>query len=252
MKRKNGKIVATVECRMTSSRLPGKVLLEASGKPMLEILVERLRRVKHLEAIVLATTINDSDDPIETLAAKLGVFCFRGSEDDVLKRVLDATKSVNGDTIVEITGDCPLLDPDICSQVIDLYLLNDCDYASNIDPISFPIGMDIQVFSVQLLELADKKGKSIEDREHVSWFIRKQPERFRKLHLPAPRELNWPELEVTLDEASDYELIKQIYEHFHETNRIFSCYDIVRYLREKPALIKINQAVVRKEPGIGI
>jgi len=252
MKKKIGKIVATVECRMTSSRLPGKVLLEASGKPMLEILVERLRRVKHLDAIVLATTTNATDDPIETLATKLGIYCFRGSEEDVLKRVLDATRSVSGDIIVEITGDCPLLDPEICSQVIDLYLLNDCDYASNIDPVSFPIGMDTQVFSVQLLEVADREGTALEDREHVSWFIRKQPARFRKLHLPAPPELHWPELEVTLDEAPDYELIKHIYEHFHETNRIFFCYDIVRYLRENPALIKINQAVVREEPAIGI
>jgi spore coat polysaccharide biosynthesis protein SpsF len=161
--------------------------------------------------------------------------------------VLDAAKSVNADLIVEITGDCPLIDPEIVSQVIELYLFNDCDYASNLDPVCYPIGFDAQVFKTELLALADREGVSDEDREHVSWFIRRQPERFRKLHLPAPPELHWPELGITLDEKADYELLKKLYEDLSQRNENFSCYDIVRYLRANPELLKINQGVQRIE-----
>jgi len=232
---------------MTSSRLPGKVLMEACGKPLLEILVQRLSKVQQIDAIVLATTVNHTDDPIVALAERMGIHHFRGSEEDVLQRVLDAAKSVNGDIIVEITGDCPLLDPEITSQVIDLYLLNECDYASNVDPPSFPNGMDTQVFSTELLQLASKEGNTPEDREHVSWFIRRQPERFRKVHLPAPPELKYPNLGITLDEKEDYLLIKGLVEHFYPQNPYFSCADMVRYLRANPELLKINEKVVRKE-----
>jgi spore coat polysaccharide biosynthesis protein SpsF len=241
------KIVATVECRKTSSRLHGKILMEAGGKPMLQILAERLLKVPQLDEVVLATTVNQTDDPVEKLADSLGVKCFRGSEDDVLKRVLDAAKSVDADLIVEITGDCPFIDPEIVSQVIDLYLLNDCDYASNLDPVCYPIGFDAQVFKTELLALADREGVSDEDREHVSWFIRRQPERFRKLHLPAPPELHWPELGITLDEKADYELLKKLYEELSQRNENFSCYDIIRYLRANPELLEINQGVQRVE-----
>ena len=219
---KKPKIVATVECRMTSSRLPGKILMKAGGKPMLRILAERLLRVPQLEEVVLATTINQADDPVEKLAKSTGVKCFRGSEEDVLKRVLNAAKSVEADLIVEITGDCPFIDPEIVAQVIDLYLLNDCDYASNIDPVSYPIGFDVQVFKTELLALADREGVSDKDREHVSWFIRRQPDRFRKLHLPAPPELHWPELGITLDEKADYDLLKRLYEELSQRNEKFS------------------------------
>lgn len=240
-------IVATVECRMGSTRLPGKVLKKACDKTMLELLVERLSIVNRLDEIVLATTINKIDDPIEELANSLGVGCFRGSEEDVLGRVLGAARSANASIIVEITGDCPLIDPEITSQVLDLYLLNECDYVSNLDPVSFPIGMDTQVFSTDLLATADKETTSREDREHVSWFIRRQPGRFRKIHLPAPPELHWPELGLTLDEQADYELIKIIFEHFYPRNRFFSCLDVVRFLRKAPDVLGINIDVKRKE-----
>lgn len=243
------KIIATVECRMTSTRLPGKVLLKTCGKPLLQLLVERLSLVRQIEEIVLATTTNREDDPIVNLVQGIGISYFRGSEHDVLHRVLEAAQSVNGKIIVEITGDCPLIDPEITSQVIDMYLLNDCDYASNLDPVSYPIGMDTQVFSTDLLALADNEGTTEEDREHVSWFIRRQPERFKKLHLPAPPEMHWPELGLTLDEKLDYILISRIFEHFYPKNHKFSCLDIVRYLRDNPDLLLINKAVTRKELG---
>lgn len=230
---------------MTSSRLPGKVLMETCGKPMLELQVERLLKVKAIDEIVLATTINTADDPIVKLAERIGVNYYRGSEEDVLNRVLNAAQSCEGDMIVEITGDCPLVDPQITSQIIQLYLRNECDYASNLDPVTFPIGFDSQVFSVELLVLADKETDLPTDREHVSWFIRRQPKRFKKLHLPAPQDLEWPELALTLDEFEDFQLLKTIFEHFYPKRKDFTATDIIRYFRQNPKLLEINKNVSR-------
>lgn len=238
------KIVATIEARMTSSRLPGKVLMPAAGMPMLEILIRRLKKVVLLNEIVVATTVNRDDDPVVSLAEKLGVGCFRGSEDDVLARVLGAARQYKADIVVEITGDCPLVDPVIIGQVIDLYLNSDCDYASNVGPVTFPIGMDAQVFSTELLARADRDGKTQEDREHVSWYIRHHP-KMRRMNFPAPQELHWPDLGLTLDESKDYELLKNIVEHF-SPDFYFSCEEILKYLRANPQLLKINEGVARR------
>lgn len=232
---------------MTSTRLPGKVLLPACGRPFLEILVERLSRAARLDGVVLATTTNAMDDPVAALGRRLGVGVFRGSEEDVLSRVLGAATEAGADLVVEITGDCPLIDPEIVSQVVDLYLLNDCDYASNVDPAAFPDGMDTQVFSRELLALADREGLTPEDREHVSWFIRRHPERFRKLHLPAPPSQHWPELGLTLDEVADYTLLKTVTETLYPEDPAFSLGDILRLLRSRPELLEINRSVRRKQ-----
>ncbi len=240
------KIVATIEARMTSSRLPGKVLMPADGKPMLAILIDRLRRSQKIQSIVVATTVNKTDDPIDLLAQKLGVGCFRGSEEDVLARVLGAAQKYQADLIVEITGDCPLVDPVIVDEVIDLYLKEKCDYASNVEPVTYPIGMDAQVFSRELLGLADREGKTQEDREHVSWFIRQNLNgRFKGRNLFAPQELHWPDLGLTLDEAKDYALLKNIVEHFAPRLN-FSCAEIVGYLKANPHLLKLNEGVQRR------
>jgi len=240
------KIIAIVEARMTSGRLPGKVLMEAHGMPMLEILAKRLQKVKKIKEIVVATTKNDTDNVIIDLAKRLRIGYFRGSEEDVLSRVLGAAKKYRTDIIVEITGDCPLIDPEIVSQVLDLYLLNNCDYVCNIEPVTFPIGMDVQIFSTKILELADKKGKTLQDREHVSWYIRRNLRHFSYINLPAPPSLHLPELGLTLDERQDFFLIKNIVEFFYP-DIYFSCNDILKYLRKNPKLFGLNKNVIRKE-----
>jgi spore coat polysaccharide biosynthesis protein SpsF len=218
--------------------------MPAAGMPMLEILIRRLKKVVPLNEIVVATTINPDDDPVVALTEKLGVGFFRGSEEDVLSRVLGAARKYQADIIVEITGDCPLVDPMIVGRVIDLYLNTPCDYASNVEPVTFPIGMDAQVFSTELLARSDREGKTQEDREHVSWYIRHHP-KMRRVNLSAPQELFWPELGLTLDEAKDYALLKNIIEHF-SPELYFSCADILTYLRKNPDLLKINQDVARR------
>lgn len=240
------KIVATIEARMTSSRLPGKVLLPAAGRPMLGHLVSRLRAVPSLHAIVLATTTNGTDDALAEFARTEGISCFRGSEEDVMARVIGAGASASADVIVEITGDCPIIDPQIVEQTIRMFLAHDAAYVSNAHIRSYPDGMDTQVFRLEALQRSAAMTDAPLDREHVSLHMRNNPGIFPHVHLVAPPELHWPELGLTLDEPADYELLRRIIEHFASVNPLFSCLDTVRLLRARPEWTALNQAVARK------
>lgn len=240
------RIVATIEARMTSTRLPGKVLLPAGGKPMLTHLVDRLKAVPSLQEIVIATTVNTADQPLVDLAASAGIACFRGSENDVMARVIGAAESVQADVVVEITGDCPIIDPQIVEQIIRIFVANKADYVSNAHVRSYPDGMDVQVFSLDTLRRSAAMTQSKLDREHVTLHIRQHPELFSHLHVLAPPEIHWPELGLTLDEPKDYELITQVIEALQTEKPLFSCLDAVRLMRSKSELLNINQAVIRK------
>lgn len=241
------KIVATIEARMTSSRLPGKVLLPANSRPMLYHLVQRLKRVESVQEIVLATTINAADDPLVEYARKINIAFYRGSEDDVMLRVIGAAESVNAEIIVEITGDCPIIDPLIVEQTIQMYLFNnDCDYVSNAHVRSYPDGMDTQVFRLSTLKKSAQMTNDALEHEHVTLHIRKHPEVFRHLNLVAPPDLFWPELGLTLDEQKDYLLLKSIIEYFGDSNPYFTCKEVIQFLKTRPDLLEINKDVVRK------
>jgi spore coat polysaccharide biosynthesis protein SpsF len=240
------KIVATIEARMTSSRLPGKVLMPALGQPMLHHLVARLQAVPSLDQIVLATTVKETDDVLESFALKAKIGCFRGSEDDVMARVIGAGESANADIVVEITGDCPIIDPQIVEQTIRMFQANDAAYVSNAVVRSYPIGMDTQVFRLETLKRSAAMTSAPLDREHVTLHICNHPKLFPHLHLVAPPELHWPELGLTLDEPADYELLRKIIEHFGVGNPLFSCLDAVRLLLANPDWVAINQSVRRK------
>lgn len=231
---------------MSSSRLPGKVLLEAGGKPMLEHLVNRLKQVSSLNEICLATTVNKTDDRLEEFAVKQGIACFRGSEEDVMLRVLGAGESRGTDVIVEITGDCPIIDPRIVEQAIRMYLNNECDYVTNGHIRSYPDGMDVDVFSLAALKRSAAMTDDPLDHEHVKLHIRMHPELFKTIHLVAPPHLHWPELGLVLDESKDYELLKKIIAHFGAANPYFSCREAVELLRQHPEWTAINQGVHRK------
>lgn len=240
------KFVATIEARMTSSRLPGKVLMPAANKPMLEHLINRLKAVPSIDEIVIATTVNDTDNDIVGFADKVGVSCYRGSEDDVMDRVIGAAESINADVIIEITGDCPIIDPDIIEQSIRMYNDNNADYVSNVIIRSYPDGMDTQVFTLESLKKSAAMTNDALDREHVSLHMRNNPAIFSQVNLVSPPSLHWPELGLTLDEKDDYLLLKKIIEHFSESNPLFSCLDVITLLKENPDWIAINQHVVRK------
>ena len=231
---------------MSSSRLPGKVLLPALGKSMLMHLVERLRSVSSIDAIVIATTVNAGDNPIAELANVEDILCFRGSEEDVLGRVIGAGQSAQADILVEITGDCPVIDPDLVEQTIQVYLNNSVQYASNSVIRSYPDGMDTQVISFEALKSSASMTNHPLDREHVSRFIWQHPEIFSCINLLAPPSLYWPDLGLTLDEENDYKLLVNIIEALAASNPLFSCHEIISYLRASPSLLEINKAVVRK------
>ena len=240
------KIIATIEARMTSSRLPGKVLMRAAGKPLLEHLVNRLRAVPSLDGIVLATTLNAADDVLEEFSKLLGLRFYRGSENDVMARVIGAAESVGGDLIVEVTGDCPIIDPQIVEQTIRMYKGHNADYVSNVKIRSYPDGMDSQVFRLDTLKRSAAMTEDLLDREHVTLHIRNHPELFSCVHLVAPPEIHWPDLGLTLDEPKDYVLLKKIIEYFDPGNPLFSCLDAVRLLRDMPEWVEINKSVERK------
>jgi len=240
------KIVATIEARMSSSRLPGKVLMEVANKPMLEHLIIRLKKVPSLNEIIIATTTNKLDDEIELLAKKCDVNWYRGSENDVMKRVIDAAESCKAQIIVEITGDCPLIDPQIVEQAIRVFKFNNVDYVSNSHIRSYPDGMDVQVFSLEALKRSAKLTNDDLDHEHVTLHIRNHPDLFSRIHLIAAPKDYWPELGLTLDEFDDYILLKKIIEYFGDNNPYFSCSEVINLLRNKPDWPEINQDVKRK------
>lgn len=240
------KIVATIEARMTSSRLPGKVLLPALGEPMLAHLVRRLRAVPSIDAIVIATTVNEADQPIVDFALDNSIGCFRGSENNVMSRVIGAAVSASADVVVEITGDCPVIDPDIVEQTILMFLHNSFDYVSNAVVRSYPDGMDTQVFYLEALQTAAQRTAAPLDLEHVSRYIYQHPDEYRVGHLIAPPSLHWHGLGLTLDERDDYILLKQLIEILGVNNPLFSCGEIIDLLKARPELLEINRQVTRK------
>lgn len=240
---------------MNSNRLPGKVLKEIKGKPNIQILIERLTKSKYIDEIIIAATENPLDDKIEDLGKKLGIYVYRGSEDDVLGRVVNAVESVNGDIIAEITGDCPLMDPEVADYVISEYInkFPDYDYVTNIGYVGnevreIPIGMDVRVFSFKELKQISGITNDIEDREHVSlYFFRTGKNKYKLLNVSTPdkwkRDYN-PRL--CLDTAEDFEVVKKIYEELVKEKKDFNLEDILNFLDRNKNILQINSDVIQK------
>lgn len=242
------KIVATIEARMTSTRLPGKVMLPLAGVPAIGRMVERVKRSQLIDEVIVATTVNHTDDELVEYLKSEEISYFRGSEDDVMLRVLDAAKSFNADIIVELTGDCPLVDYYLIDEMIKIYMNGNYDYVYNRLAKGLPDGFDVQVFDVASLSKVEALTKDPIDRIHVSCYFYNNPHEFRlgKLELDKDDELYWPELAVTLDEKNDYLVISKIFDSLINTNKNFSCLDVVNYLRDHPEVVSINSKVRRK------
>ena len=229
------KIAAIIEARMTSSRLPGKVLLESGiNKPLLLCLIERIRKVKNIDQIIVATTTNIEDNKIVKFCKENKIDFFRGSEKDVMGRVLNASLKFKVDIIIEITGDCPIIDPEIISLVLNTHLENKYDYTSNCNFRSFPDGMDVQVFSTKTLSNSYKLVKTELEKEHVTLEIRKSS-KYSKINLVAPQNYFIPDLGLTLDEQGDYLLISSLFKHFK--NNDFGLNQILDHLKSNNQLI---------------
>lgn len=205
------RVVASIEARMGASRLPGKVLADLAGKPALERMLDRVRLARSLDDVVIATSVAKADDRIEAWARTIGVACYRGSEDDVLARVVEAQRSMRAHTVVELCGDCPLIDPVVIDRAVARFAAGDCDLVTTTAPQSYPQGLDVEVFGLKALEAVASAGPSTEVREHVSLAFYRNPGRYRVANLDAPPAQRRPDLRLLLDYPQDLPFLSATY-----------------------------------------
>jgi spore coat polysaccharide biosynthesis protein SpsF len=230
-------IWAVVAGRMGSSRAPGKTMAPLAGRPSLWHIVQRLRRVPELDGVVVATTEGPEDETIRELAREVGVPCYAGSADDVLGRTLESARSVGARTIVQVTGDCPLVDPEVVAEAVAAYTAEDADYVSNrLHGYTYPDGYDVEVFAVSLLEQVDAATQEPYDREHVTTYVYGHPERYRLLGVEATGRRRRPELHLSLDTAQDVALMQEIYDVLWRQDRDFTIDDVLDLLDAQPDL----------------
>lgn len=232
------KVVAFIQARMTSSRLPGKVLSVIGGKPSILFMVERLRRAQQLDSIVVVTSDHRSDDTLVSVLDRAGVPTFRGPLEDVLSRYRKALEAYPADIVVRLTGDCPLIDPSIVDAVVSLQRQSGADYASNIDPPSFPDGMDVEVFTAQSLFRASESALLRSEREHVTLWMRSAASGLRRVNFRAFMDLS--AVRLTVDYPDDLELVRQLTSALNSCEDSFDLFDILRVLQSNPRLLNIN------------
>ena len=238
-------ILAILQARVSSTRLPGKVLKPILGVPMLMRQVERINRAKLFDRFLVATSVHPTDDPVEELCRTQGIECFRGSLDDVLDRFYQAARPYRPDHVVRLTGDCPLADPELIDEVIAYHLKGDFDYTSNTLEPTYPDGLDVEVFRWTCLEEAWKEAGLPSQREHVTPFIYLQPERFKLGSVKGNSDLS--SLRWTVDEYVDFELVTKIYEALYPSKPCFNMRDILELLKQHPELNCINNHLRRNE-----
>ena len=245
--KKKFKIITIVTARLTSSRLKSKHLYKVNNKTMISYLIDRLKSIKILDDIILATTINKEDDKLVVEAKKMKIKCFRGSEFNVKQHVLLAAKKYSADIICHVTGDCPIIDPLLIEQLINTFLINkkfDAGYYGSYTSYGLPNGMDCCVFKLSALKKSYKMTKKTEDFEHVALHMFNNLKFFPSLFLYPPKNINNPQLSVTLDYYKDYLVIKKIIENFKKLKGFPTCQQIVEYSIKKK-LFKINSHLKR-------
>ena len=243
------KVVAIVQARLTSTRLPNKVLKDISGKPMLWHLLERLKFSHKIDSVVLAIPDSSENDRLADFARELGLPCFRGSEKDVLSRYYNAAKKYDAREIVRITADCPLIDPRVTDSVIEAYLNSGADYTSNSTESGFPRGLDTEVFSFKTLEKTSREARQDYEREHVTPYIYEHPDIFKIQSVKATGKLKRPDLRLTVDTEEDLKLIEEIYQRLYREGYIFYTEDVIDLLEKHPELTAINTRVKQKKLG---
>jgi len=227
-----------IQARMNSSRLPGKVMMKLDDKnPSLFYTISQLKNSKYIEEIIVATTSNKEDDIIEKFSKEIGVKCFRGSEDDVLDRYYRCAKKNNFDSIIRITADCPLIDPSIVDEMIKEFKNKNFDYIQNIEPRTFPDGMDVEIFTFRALYEAWKNSILPSEREHVTPYFRNNKEKFKIMKFL--NEIDFSKYRFTLDYEEDLALMKNIIKDICQRPILME--EIIVLLSKKPELFKINK-----------
>lgn len=241
------RVIASIEARMGSSRLPGKVLMDIEGVQALTRLVNRLRQCRTVDDVVLATSTAPADDVLEEWARANGVAFHRGSEEDVLQRVVQAQSQMNSDIVVEVTGDCPLLDPEVIDLGVETFFANECDVVTNARIPSYPQGADVQVFRLRDLAEVERTIADPAVREHVSLYFYENPDKYRVIHMIAPWSSCAPEQRLQLDYQEDLELIRTVYRRLGpQYGDRFGVREILSLLRSEPAVAQLNAHCVEK------
>lgn len=240
------KKVAIIQARMSSTRLPGKVLKEVLNKPLIMYQIERIAKTKLIDDIVVATTMNKADKPIIDLCVSKKINHFCGSENNVLSRYYLAAKKYSADIVIRLTADCPLIDPMIVDKVIKYFIekYDRYDYVSNIFQRTYPRGMDTEVFSFKLLEETYLKAKTDYEKEHVTPYIYNNPQIYSIANISNSCDLSG--IRLTVDTIEDFQLIQLIIETLFPNNSNFSLNNIIEFLEKNPDLRKINQHIQQK------
>ena len=240
------KVVAIIQARMGSTRLPGKVLKNVLNKSLLEYEIERIKRASFIDEIVIATTGNEEDDAIINKCHELSVPYFRGAEEDVLSRYYHAAVDFHADAVVRLTADCPLIDPNVIDKMITTYLTNrKLDYVSNTIERTYPRGMDVEVISKESLFKLHEKALEKSDREHVTSYILKHLNDFRVENVKYKHDFH--QLRLTVDTMEDFNLIKRLIEHLYPKNNAFTLEDILDLFHQYPDWKKINAHIEQKK-----
>jgi spore coat polysaccharide biosynthesis protein SpsF (cytidylyltransferase family) len=222
------KRVAIVQARTSSSRLPGKVIEPILGIPMIVFMLRRVARAQNLDHLVLATSVEESDDVLSQIAAQYGFDCYRGDLLDVLGRFVGAAKLYEADVIVRLTGDCPLIDFDVIDSCVATLVQQDLDYVSNVDPPTFPDGLDVEVLTIDALAQADAEAKTSSDREHVTPYIRRNKTKFRQANVHSCVDLS--SLRWTVDHPDDLELVRALVNSVQHRGVYADRFDFLRAL----------------------
>mgnify|MGYP001224303245 CR=1 FL=1 len=242
-------MLAILQARTSSTRLPGKVLRPILGRPMLARQIERLQRSRHIGPLVVATSSEDSDHPLAALCAEIGIPCHRGALNDVLDRFYGAAAAqMPSEHVIRLTGDCPLADWQVIDACIDFHLAGNFDYSTNAFQPTFPDGLDIEVFRFRCLEEAWREAALPSEREHVTPFIHQRPVRYRIGHYRQERDLSW--LRWTVDEPADFEVVDTIYRALYPANPAFTTADILDFLSRHPEVAALNSQIPRNEAYI--
>ena len=236
------KVVAIIQARMGSTRLPGKVLLDLSGKTVLARVIERLRRAKSVDELLVATTDRPEDDAIVEACNRLSVASFRGQENDVLDRYHQAALSVDADVIVRITSDCPLIDPELVDQTVRTFTSEAADYASNCLDRRYPRGLDTEVIRAQALARAWREARQPYEREHVTPYLPEHSAQFKLASLIA--DADYSHHRWTVDTPEDLELVRAIYQRLGPGEFLWR--DVLTLLDREPVLVELNRGVPQK------